>query len=49
LFNDTVKADPTNGNRVFAAIPEGHSGEQVQLSIGTADGKELIAAETSIK
>jgi hypothetical protein len=49
LFNDTVKADPKNGNRVAAAIPEGHSGDQIQLTIGTADGKALIAAETTIK
>jgi hypothetical protein len=49
LFDDTVKADPKNGNRVFASLPEGHSGERVQLSIRTAEGKELIAAETTIK
>jgi Domain of unknown function (DUF5107) len=49
LFDDTVKTDPKNGNRIFAAFPDGHSGERVQLSIGSADGKELIAAETTIK
>jgi hypothetical protein len=49
LFNDGVKADPKNGNRISAAIPAGGSGEHVQLTIGTADGKELIAAETKIK
>jgi hypothetical protein len=45
LFDDDVKADPKNGNRVSAAIPAGN-GEQVQLTIRTAEGKELIAAET---
>jgi hypothetical protein len=49
LFNDAVKADPKNGNRISATIPEGLSGEQVQLTIRTAEGKELIAAETKIK
>jgi hypothetical protein len=49
LFDDAVKADPKNGNRVSAAIPAGGSGEQVRLTIRTAEGKELIAAETKIK
>jgi Domain of unknown function (DUF5107) len=49
LFNDAVKADPKNGNRISAAIPAGGSGERVQLTIRTAEGKELIAAETKIK
>src|SRR4030081_591658 len=49
LFNDGVKADPKNGNRISVAIPAGGSGEQVQLTIRTAEGKELIAAETKIK
>jgi len=49
LFDDDVKADPKNGNRVSAAIPAGNGGEQVQLTIRTAEGKELIAAETKIK
>jgi Domain of unknown function (DUF5107) len=49
LFDDAVKADPKNGNRISATIPEGHSGEQIQLTIRTAAGKELIAAETKIK
>jgi len=49
LFNDAVTADPKNGNRISAAIPAGHSGEQVRLTITTAEGKELIAAETRIK
>ena len=49
LFDDAVEADPKNGNRVSAAIPAGLSGEQVQLTIRTAEGRELIAAETKIK
>jgi hypothetical protein len=49
LFNDAVKADPKNGNRISATIPAGGGGEQVQLTIRTAEGKELIAAETKIK
>jgi Domain of unknown function (DUF5107) len=49
LFDDSVKADPTNGNHISATIPASSSGEQVQLTITTAEGKELIAAETRIK
>jgi hypothetical protein len=49
LFDDAVTADPKNGNRISAPIPAGGSGEQVQLTIRTAGGKELIAAETKIK
>jgi hypothetical protein len=49
LFDDAMKADPKNGNRISATIPTGGSGEQVQLTIRTAEGKELIAAETKIK
>jgi hypothetical protein len=49
LFDDAVTADPKNGNRIFATIPAGGSGERVQLTIRTAEGKELIAAETRIK
>jgi hypothetical protein len=49
LFNDAVKADPRNGNRISATIPAGGTGEQVQLTIRTAEGRELIAAETKIK
>jgi len=49
LFDAAVKADPKNGNRISAPIPEGHSGEPVRLTITTAEGKELIAAETRIK
>src|ERR1700694_4328217 len=49
LFDDAVKADPKNGNRISAPIPAGGGGEQVQLTIRTAEGKELITAETKIK
>src|SRR6266851_5776056 len=49
LFNDAAKADPRNGNRISATIPAGLSGGQVQLTIRTPEGKELIAAETKIK
>ena len=49
LFNNDVRNDPKNGNRISAAIPSGGSGEQIQLTISTADGKELIAAATKIK
>jgi hypothetical protein len=49
LFNEAVTADPKNGNRIAAGIPAGHSGEPVRLTITTAEGKELIAAETRIK
>ncbi|MBR1121950.1 DUF5107 domain-containing protein [Bradyrhizobium lablabi] len=49
LLNDAVTADPGNGNRITAPIPAGSSGAQVQLTIRTAEGKELIAAETRIK
>ncbi|MGA7808770.1 DUF5107 domain-containing protein [Bradyrhizobium sp.] len=49
LFDSAVTADPKNGNRMSAALPSGSSGQQVRLMITTADGKELIAAETPIK
>jgi Domain of unknown function (DUF5107) len=49
LFDGAVKADPKNGNRISATIPADGSGERVWLTIRTADGKELIAAETRIK
>ena len=49
LFDDAVKADPKNGNRISATIPDGGGGEQVKLTIRTAEGKELIAAETKIR
>ncbi|HEV7409334.1 MAG TPA: DUF5107 domain-containing protein [Bradyrhizobium sp.] len=49
LFDGAVKADPKNGNRIFAGVAAGGSGEQVRLTISTAEGKELIAAETKLK
>jgi hypothetical protein len=49
LFDAAVTADPNNGNRIFAGVPAGSSGEQVRLTIATAQGKELIAAETKLK
>jgi hypothetical protein len=49
LFDDAVKADPKAGNRISARIPGGSSGEQVRLTIRTAEGKELMAAETKLK
>jgi hypothetical protein len=49
LFDDTVTADPKHGNRISAAFPVGSSGGLVRLTIATADGKQLIAAETTIK
>jgi hypothetical protein len=49
LFDDAVKADPKNGNRISATIPAGSGDEQVKLTIRTAEGKELIAAATKIK
>jgi len=49
LFDGAVTADPEKGNHISAAIPAGGSGDRVQLAISTADGKQLIAAETEIK
>jgi hypothetical protein len=49
LFDDVVKADPKNGNRVSAAMPVGGSGDRVQLTIMTRDGRELITADTRIR
>jgi hypothetical protein len=49
LFDDGVKADPKSGNRIAATIPADRSGEPVKLRISTAEGKELIAAETKVK
>ena len=48
LLDEAVTADPKNGNHIFAAIPPGAGGEPVQLTIRTAEGKELIAAEKKI-
>jgi len=49
LFDDAVQADPKSGNRLSASVPAGSSGDQVRLTIRTAEGKELIAAETKLK
>ena len=49
FFDEPINADSKSGNRMSAVIPAGGSGEQVRLSITTADGRELIAAETKIK
>jgi hypothetical protein len=49
LFDDAVTPDPNNGNRIAAPIAAGRSGGAIRLTIRTADGKELIAAETGIK
>jgi hypothetical protein len=48
LLDDVVKADPKSGNRMSAPLAAG-DGERVQLTIRTAEGKQLIAAETKIK
>jgi hypothetical protein len=49
LFDAAVTADPKNGNRIFATLPADGNGEHVKLTIGNAEGKALIAAETKIK
>jgi hypothetical protein len=49
LFDDAATADPKRGNRVSVPIPADSSGSQIRLTIRTAEGKELIAAETAIK
>jgi len=49
LFDDAITADPKNGNRIFAKIPDGRSDEQIQLTIRTAEGKELIAAGAVVR
>jgi hypothetical protein len=49
LFDDAVKADPGNGNRISATIPAGPGDEPVRLKITTTDGKELITAATKMK
>jgi len=49
LFDDSVTADPQHGNRISATLPTGSSGDRVQLTITTAEGRELIRAETKIK
>jgi Domain of unknown function (DUF5107) len=49
LFDETVQPDSVNGNRMASAIPDAKSGEPIRLTIRTADGKELMAAETTVK
>ena len=49
LFDAPVNVDPKNGNRISAAIPASGSGDQIRLTITTADGNELITAATKIK
>jgi Domain of unknown function (DUF5107) len=49
LFDETVQPDSVNGNRMAATISDAKSGEPIRLTIRTADGKELISAETTIK
>jgi Domain of unknown function (DUF5107) len=48
LLDNAVTADPKNGNRISSTIPVG-GGERVRLTITTAAGKELIAAETQVE
>jgi Domain of unknown function (DUF5107) len=48
LFDEAVTPDPQHGNRISAATGA-RSGEKVQLTIATADGKKLIATETKDK
>jgi hypothetical protein len=48
FFNESVKADPRNGNRISATLPAG-GGDQVRLTIKTAAGRGLIAAEAKIR
>jgi Domain of unknown function (DUF5107) len=49
LLDSAVTADPNGGNRLTAPLDAGGSGEWVQVRVSTADGIELIAAETRIK
>lgn len=50
IFHDeAVITDPFQGNRMSVGVPEGSAGEPIRLTIRTAEGKELIAAETPIK
>jgi hypothetical protein len=49
LFDDAVTVDPKNGNRIVAPVPAGGGAEPVQLTIRTAEGRELIAAEAKMK
>ena len=49
LFNETVTADARDGNRIVAPLPPGGGSGPVQLTIRSADGGGLIAAEATIK
>jgi hypothetical protein len=49
LYDGDVTADNKSGNHIDAAIPPGHRGEQVTLTIKAADGRVLISAATKIK
>jgi Domain of unknown function (DUF5107) len=49
LFDDNLKADPKNGNSISAAIPSALGGDEVRLTISTADGRALISAGTRMK
>ena len=49
FFDAAVQADPKNGNRISAPTPAASSGKRVQLTIRSAEGRELIAAETKVK
>jgi hypothetical protein len=48
LFDDAVTPDPKNGNRISTPLSAG-IGEQIRLTVGTAQGNTLISAETKIK
>ena len=48
LLDAGVTADPKNGNHLSVPIPAG-GGDQVWLSIRSAEGRELIAAAAKIK
>jgi hypothetical protein len=49
FFDESVTADPKNGNRISATLPAGGGTAPVQLTISTAGGKQLIAAEANIR
>lgn len=49
LFDERVKADPKDGNRVSANVASDGGVDRIRVAIRTADGRELIAAETRIK
>lgn len=47
LLDEAVAADPKNGNRISAPLAAGSG--PIRLTIGTAQGRALISAETTIK